>query len=43
MPIKAITKLPMQAALRYALHEMWREFLVFVQGEKFVNDDGGVN
>jgi hypothetical protein len=32
---------PMQAALRYALHEMWREFLLFVRGEDFIDDDGG--
>jgi hypothetical protein len=31
----------MQAALRYALHESWREFLLFVRGEDFINDDGG--
>jgi hypothetical protein len=30
-----------EAALRYALHESWREFLAFVRGEDFINDDGG--
>ena len=31
----------MQAALRYALHESWRYFLVFVRGEDGDNDEGG--
>jgi hypothetical protein len=31
----------MQAALRYALHESWRDFLIFVRGEDFIDDDGG--
>jgi hypothetical protein len=31
----------MQAALRYALHETWRDFLFFVRGEDFIDDDGG--
>jgi hypothetical protein len=31
----------MQAALRYALHETWRDFLLFVRGENFIDDDGG--
>jgi hypothetical protein len=31
----------MQAALRYGLHESWGEFLLFVRGEDFINDDGG--
>jgi hypothetical protein len=31
----------MQAALRYALHETRREFLLFAHGEDFVDDDGG--
>jgi hypothetical protein len=31
----------MQAALRYALHESWQEFLLFVRGENFIDDDGG--
>ena len=31
----------MQAALRYALHQSWRDFLLFVRGEDGDNDDGG--
>jgi hypothetical protein len=31
----------MQAALRYAVHETWRDFLRFVRGEDFIDDDGG--
>jgi hypothetical protein len=31
----------MQAALRYALHESWCDFLIFVRGEDFINDDSG--
>jgi hypothetical protein len=31
----------MQAALRYGLHESWWDFLIFVRGEDFINDDGG--
>jgi hypothetical protein len=31
----------MQAALRYALHESWQEFLRFVRGVDFIDDDGG--
>jgi hypothetical protein len=31
----------LQVALRYALHESWREFLFFVRGEDFLDDDGG--
>jgi hypothetical protein len=31
----------MQAALRYAPHETWRDFLLFVRGEDFIDDDGG--
>jgi hypothetical protein len=31
----------MQAALRYAVHETWREFSLFVRGEDFIDDDGG--
>jgi hypothetical protein len=31
----------MQAALRYALQETWREFLLFVRGEDFIDDDRG--
>jgi hypothetical protein len=26
-------------ALRHALHESWRDFLIFVLGEDFINDD----
>ena len=31
----------MQAALRYALHKTWRDFLIFVRGEDADTDDGG--
>jgi hypothetical protein len=31
----------MQAALRYALHESWRDFLIFVRGDDANTDDGG--
>jgi hypothetical protein len=31
----------MQAALHYALHESWRDFLIFVRGEDADNDPGG--
>jgi hypothetical protein len=31
----------MQAALRYALHASWRDFLIFVGGEDANSDDGG--
>jgi len=31
----------MQAALRYALHKSWRDFLIFVRGEDGDNDLGG--
>jgi len=31
----------MQAALRYAVHESWRDFLIFVRGEDGDNDGGG--
>jgi hypothetical protein len=31
----------LQAAVRYALHETWGEFLLFVRGEDFIDDDGG--
>jgi hypothetical protein len=31
----------MQAAFRYALHETWQDFLLFVRGEDFIDDDGG--
>ena len=30
-----------QAALRYGLHDSWEEFLLFVRGEDFIDDDGG--
>jgi len=30
-----------QAALRYALHETRRDFLIFVRGEDALNDPGG--
>jgi hypothetical protein len=28
-------------ALCHALHESWQDFLIFVRGEGFINDDGG--
>ena len=31
----------MQAALRYALHETWRDFLIFARGEDADSDPGG--
>jgi hypothetical protein len=31
----------MQAALRYALHSSWRDFLIFVRGDAPYTDDGG--
>jgi hypothetical protein len=31
----------MQAALRYALHASWRDFLIFVRGDDGDSDDGG--
>jgi hypothetical protein len=30
-----------RAALRYAVHETWRDFLLFIRGEDFIDDDGG--
>jgi len=30
----------LQAALRYTLHESWRDFLVFLRGEDGDNDAG---
>ena len=31
----------MQAALRYAIHASWRDFLIFVRGDDNSTDDGG--
>jgi hypothetical protein len=48
---KACPKTPKRNALRcarlvmtlpyHALHESWRDFLIFVRGEDFINDDDG--